>query len=136
MSKLKQILLNYTDSDAAPLGGSGARRLTKEERDRLHADLVRVQHANERFVWLVAGMLFVLFVVLLIIITTNLDKPDIIKSISAAFGISAAGIIRWLVGIWREKTNTETLLQLAVDLEGDALKTVITILARGKKSMV
>jgi hypothetical protein len=133
MKRLREVILSYTDFAFDSLGDAKGRSLSKKERDQLQVDLVAVQKDNRWLVRIVVAMLLLLFVVYVFLVLINPKRTVLLHGGNAILGLSAAICIRWLVGIWREKTNTETLLRLATDLEGDALKTVIMVMAKSKK---
>ncbi|MBZ0090205.1 MAG: hypothetical protein K8H90_07490 [Thermoanaerobaculia bacterium] len=130
---LESILQRYADREVAPLGGSRRRSLSDTERSALRKDLERIEHYNSRLVWIAVGLLVVLFGAWLVVVLVPGWSAGGVQAASAAFGLSAAGCIRWLLGIWREKTRTALLVRMAVDLEGDSLAAVISILStRGR----
>ena len=130
MKKLQSILNRYSDFDAS-LGGGENRILNDEQREKLRLDLAKIYQTNDRILWIPIGMLTTLFILSIIIVLRNPNNPNVLRGTAMAFGISTAGCIRWLINIWREKTSVQMLIPIAVQLEGDALKTVLMILSRG-----
>jgi hypothetical protein len=129
MKKLDDLLQNYVDEPVPALAPPRRKTLARADRDRLLRDLGRLQKGNQTMLWIVILMLIILFLVSIGIVLANLNEPATVKAASAALGISAAACVRWLLSIWREKSNSEIFLRLALSLEGDALKEVISILA-------
>jgi hypothetical protein len=130
---LAEALDKHADVELAPLGAEGRRRLSDAERSALRQDLDRIERANSRIVWVAVALLVVLFFAWLAIVLGKTVDAGKVQVASAAFGLSAAGCIRWLLKLWREKTSSALLLRLAVDLEGDALAAVINLLAAGQR---
>ncbi|MGD2071064.1 MAG: hypothetical protein PVI57_20515 [Gemmatimonadota bacterium] len=126
---LSDVLARYRDVEHAPLGGDERRRLSDEERAALRADLERIERTNGRIVWIAVGLLLALFVAWWGVVFMGEGDAGRAQLASGAFGLSAAGCVRWLLRVWREKSSAALLLRLAVDLEGDSLATVINVLA-------
>ncbi len=127
---LMSVVRGYADPDRTPQGGDEARReISEETRKSLIKDLNALHKRNGWLVRFVVGLLVTLFLAALALVFASLDKPVMMQAGAAALGLSAAGCIRWLLGVWREKANTELLVRLAVDLEGEALAAAINVLA-------
>jgi hypothetical protein len=98
--------------------------------EKLKRDLSAVSKNNTKYFIICVIMVLVLFVISIIVVLTNLNKPDIIKVVMAAFGISCAGLITMMIKLWREKSNIELLIILAINMDLDTLKTVVAVLVR------
>jgi hypothetical protein len=98
--------------------------------EKLRSDLRFVITTNRRYFAMAAGLTIGLFVVLVVVILTNVERQEVLTGAVLAFGVSVAGCISWMVKIAMNKQTSEALLTLAAHLDEDALKTVITILAR------
>jgi hypothetical protein len=100
------------------------------DRDKLKRDLSAVNKDNSRYFFVCVAMVVLLFLVSIGIILTNLSKPDIIKVAMAAFGISSAGLITMMIKLWREKSNVELLILLAINMDAETLKTIVAVLIK------
>jgi len=132
MKRLKDVILANTDFDFDAFGEAKGRSISDKDRDKLLTDLSDVNKGNTWLVKIAVAMLVLLFLIQVTLILINPKETLLLQGLTGILGLSAAGCIRWLLGIWREKTNTETLVRLSTDLKGDALKTVIMVLARSK----
>jgi len=137
MKSLRSILLENVGSTIArdALGGDDAERRVVSTSpplnvEKLKQDLSAVTKNNTKYFILCVIMVLVLFVVSITVVLTNLGKPDIIKVVMAAFGISCAGLITMMIKLWREKSNTELLIILAINMDLDTLKAVVAVLAK------
>jgi D-alanyl-lipoteichoic acid acyltransferase DltB (MBOAT superfamily) len=116
--------------------GSDGKRETKVspvpplDRDKLKRDLSAVNKDNGRYFFVCVAMVVLLFLVSIGVILTNLNKPDIIKVVMAAFGISSAGLITMMIKLWREKSNVELLILLAINMDAETLKTIVAVLIK------
>ncbi len=75
-------------------------------------------------------MVVVLFIVSVGLVITNLQNAAVVKVVLSGFGVSAAGLITLMAKLWRVKNNTELLLILAINTDGETIKTVVNILAK------
>jgi hypothetical protein len=99
--------------------------------EKLKRDLTSVKKDNTKFFVLCVIMVFLLFLVSVGVVLTNLSKPDVVKLVMATFGVSCAGLITMMIRLWREKSNTELVLALAINMNDmDTLKTVLAVLIR------
>jgi len=54
----------------------------------------------------------------------HFETRGVIQVLLAVFGASAAGMIRWLVALWREKTLIEMYVVTATYGKGDVVRQV------------
>jgi hypothetical protein len=138
MTSLRSVLLKHAGALPAPKDSLGSAdepsiQVTPVpilDRDKLGRDLSVVNKGNNRYFFICVSMVLTLFAVSVGVVLTNLNKPDIIKVVMAAFGISSAGLITMMIKLWREKSNTELMILLAINMDSDTLKTIIAILAK------
>jgi hypothetical protein len=132
MKRYAQILLKYQETPGL-LGAkrvTGAPVLSDAARANLIAELKALNRRNDRLVWVIVVLLVFLFLVSIWVVVAHLDQPKTAAAAGAGLGVSAAGCIVWLLQVWREKTAIEPLLLLAASLGGEALSTVISVLAK------
>ena len=139
MASLQSVLLANIGAASVPadsLGGSDGREMPAVpaipslDREKLKRDLSAISKGNNRYFLICVVMVVILFLVSVGVVLTNLNKPDIIKIVLGAFGISSAGLITMMIKLWREKSNTELLILLAINMDSDTLKSIIAILAK------
>lgn len=148
MKSLNDVIQRYADSeyesqtDLAPDFSMGAgdededkplkkrRKSRSVDREGLRADLGKVKNDNNRYFLISVAMIILLFVASLIVVLTNLDRPNIVTAVMTAFGASTSGLIWIMIKLWREKSNTEFLLALAINMDSDTLTKIIDILAK------
>jgi hypothetical protein len=142
MTSLRTVLNKYADTNipGAPLGSDETDQEEKPQKRRvkgpdidkanLRKDLEAVKKDNSRYFVVCVVMIVLLFIISIIVVLTNLAKPDIIKIAMTAFGISTAGLITLMIKLWRTKSNTEMLILLAINMDAETIKSVINILAK------
>jgi hypothetical protein len=140
MKDLKNVLSRYTAPASAPSAPLGADETTETarasalpvsiDREALRKDLAAVRDDNKRWFALCGTMVLLLFVVSVVVTVMHIDQPGTIKTVLSAFGISSAGLILMMFRFWRTKSSTEMLVILAVNMDAEAMRTVITILAK------
>lgn len=119
MTALKRALKGYVDEVVA---GESSRT------DALRTQLQAIQQRNARY--------FNLAVVLLVLIsltTTATMASDALRRtaipVGAALVISAVGMVRVMLGLWREKVATEMLIALS-ELDDGVLRQIVATLLR------
>lgn len=128
--KLKRIIAKYADSDQVPLGGdTPSRILSAEERHHLRQDLHDAIARNRGGFVIAVSLIVSLFLLNGSIVVTHLNEPKTLQAATAALGVSAAGLITWMVRLWSEKSRLEILAVFALSMEGEALKTLLNVLA-------
>ena len=125
MKTLEQAIYNY----ANPVRVLGPKGDSETQREKLVADLQAISDKNGKLAWVVVGALIVLFLAGLWLVLFQKDLGPA-KVALAPLGISAAGSVWWLKSLWSEKSATELLLRLAVDMKGDSLKQIVNVLAK------
>jgi hypothetical protein len=142
MTSLKSLLQQYSDGAHAISVQLGADETLSDaqrhvaargqdiNRKTLRKDLQRVKQDNNRYFVVCAAMVVLLFVVSVGLVIVNLQNAAVVKIALSAFGVSAAGLITVMTNLWRVKSNTELLMILAINTDGETLKTVVNILAK------
>jgi len=125
MKTLDQAIQNYM----RPMRALGTNSGDEERREKLIRDLQVISDKNGKLAWVVVAALIVLFLAGLWLVLFRKDLASA-KVVLPPLGISVAGSVWWLKSLWSEKSATELLLRLAVDLKGDALKQIVKVLAQ------
>ena len=139
MKTLEQVVKNCAMS-LEPLGGKRLDIIELEEENakrerKLIADLQGISERNGKLAWALVAALMVLIATNLWLVLFRGDLSSA-KSAIGLLGVSAAGCVKWLHALWAEKSATELLLRLAVDMKGEALREVIKVLAKRSLSGV
>jgi hypothetical protein len=103
---LEQALSEFVE--VVPLGGVAAAR-----REALLAAVRSAKERNERFFMATAVGLALMFLVALGLIISHAGGVGARAMTSGIFGISAIGMVKTMLGFWREKVATDLLLDLA-----------------------
>ncbi len=139
MKTLRRALLENLGSAGIPKDALGGDEMLEKavatsppiDRKKLEQDLRAVKRDNTKFFVICVIMVVFLFLVSIGVVLTNLSKPDVIKIVMATFGVSCAGLITWMIRLWREKSNTELVLALAINMNDlETLKTIVAVLVR------
>lgn len=134
MKTLRNVILEYEarGPSAYKPPAPPVPEMTDDELSRLRDDLWEVERSNRWLLKVSVSMILVLFVIVLVVVLVNLNQPLVVQVALPVFGISCAGLIRWMIALWREKTSTEMLLEFATHShasESRALREVINTLA-------
>jgi len=126
MPRLIDILHHYNQSRSFELGGGPKQAVEPTpERKKLRADLEAVQRRNRNYFMISIVMLIVLFIVSLFVLVFDYQRPEAIKGLAGAIGISAAGLVVWMVRLWRGKAAVESLLVMVAYGDDKALQILI-----------
>ncbi|AUX41095.1 uncharacterized protein SOCE26_025000 [Sorangium cellulosum] len=125
MKRLRSVLALYVepihlgDAERAPL-----------DVERLREQLRQVGRTSEAYFAVCVVMLMVLFVAALWAALRATEGTGFVKEAFAGLGVSMFGLIRAMLGLWREKVATDVLLTLAASLDSDTLRSVIAVLLK------
>jgi len=126
--RYEELLQKFADRDAAPLGELDG--ISPDRFDRLSElkrDVEAACRRNDRWfrlsVSLVAALYLLMFVGILFF--SYLPHGELVLS---GTGVSLFGASLRVAKQWREKANLEILLALAINLQGDSLRTVLSVL--------
>lgn len=131
MTRLRQILAEYSD-DVSPAhaGGAAVRPMAPPAGApipaTLLADLKEVQAGNRWYFRTCVAMILLLYLATIVVVLLNLRRPDILKVTTAIFGVSAPALVLWMIGLWREKVATETILVFAAHGDAPALRKLMS----------
>jgi len=96
----------------------------------LKAELKELIRHNERFFWVWIATLLILFALGLVLVVRYIDQPVRIQQIFTATGISFFGVVWRLGEAWKTKMALEFTITLVGGLNEDAIRSVVTILAK------
>jgi hypothetical protein len=128
MKTLQSALHTYLHPSGIQPMGTGPRKPTAAQRERLLRDVDLILKRNQLFVWLIAAGLVILFVTSLVLSLMSGSSTAATVALTA-LGISAPACIWWMMRLWREKSSLELIIRLAVEYGGDAFDKLIAILA-------
>jgi uncharacterized membrane protein len=143
MKFFETILKEYSDPTVVKIIRLGAdetqkaaesqvRRPTRViDRKAMRQDLRSVKKDNNRYFFVCVSMVILLFIVCIVLVIMNACNSTVVTVVMSGFGISAAGLIKLMTGLWRSKSNTELLLVLALNTDGETLTNIVNILASG-----
>ena len=128
----KPVTAALGSDETTPEGPNQRKPVTRRaiDKENLRKDLEGVKKDNRLYFLVCVIMIALLFVVSVGVILANLHRPDVIKVMLGAFGISTSGLIAAMIRLWRVKTNTEFLMLLALNMDAETVTTVINILSR------
>lgn len=128
MLTLKLALARHGERQTAPLGG--VRTSPTLDRKVLREDLIAVRNSTRLLCFVCAGMVVALFVAAAMVIVAHPERPRSTGSISAAFGVSSAGLIAWMAKLARDNARTGMLLALVEHIDEATLRTTVTVLLK------
>ena len=123
MRTLDALLSEYVGaSPGVRLGGVPT---PDDETIRLQAEVRTLIGRKDLVLTICAGMVLVLFAAQIGIAIVYAGTPAILKATTAAFGVSAFGLVTFMAKLWRERTRLATMITLAAALGPDQLREVV-----------
>lgn len=98
--------------------------------DKLRKELQAVIRTNTNYFLVCVAMTLGLYIAALWVVFDNLDDKGTLQIAFAMFGLSLAGMVRMMIGLWREKVATETLLTFVGAVDDKFLKSIIEVFLR------
>ena len=132
-----QDVLNKYSGEGTQFGGPEDPK-AKQHLQSFQEELITLEKRNAPYFRLLFGAILVLLLVqvVLSVINFNTMKQDVhvYKGlISGIFGVTSGGLINLLIGLYKDKTRTETLLLLSRNANNQTMQTIINIIAKNKK---
>jgi len=121
--RVRSLLKGY----AGPTGTLGG---GETDRKALHKALDGLLENSRAMLWLAVAMAAVLFAAEFIVALLNIDNSKLVAGMAGAMGLTGAGAIDVVRRIAREMAQTHLLIVLSGTLDAEALKPVISALAR------
>jgi hypothetical protein len=122
MKKLRAVLSPYVDS--VQLGDPERDPIDVE---RLREQLQRVSRESANYFGVCVVMVMVIFLATLGAALRYAGQANLVTLAFAVLGATMIGMLRVMVGLWREKVATDVLLALAGSLEGDHLRSILAV---------
>ena len=120
MASLRGILQEHiATSEKITLGGGSSKKIN---RNGLVIDLQQNKKRNEKYFKIGIGMLLVLFVLMILVTLKQLNNPDTIKGVMAAFGGSVTLLVSKMFKVYKEKNLTDLALSFAMNGDEEMLK--------------
>ncbi len=126
MKSLKDVIKNYA-AGSKKLGETTF-TLNETEQANLREDLNKISLRNGKIFWVVLSMVLLLFILALLLVGFNQDKPDKIKIIFGITGVSIMGLIYYMTKIWKEKNYIDMTLILVRTLDKEMINSILTAL--------
>jgi hypothetical protein len=95
---------------------------------QLKKDLAEVERRNRFYLLICVGMIVFLFLALVVVVLLSLNNSGAVQVALGAFGVSCAGLVRWMIALWKEKYYLAILLALASNLGAEDVRKLISIL--------
>jgi hypothetical protein len=138
MSRLKSILSDFVNDPAfaepanafsVKLGEQGANPAVETARqaaattldERLKSD----RRSSDGYFLVCVAMVVLLFLVEIVLVLTQFDKPELVKGAVAAFGVGAFGLILLMVKLWGDRNRIGLILALGQSLEPADMRDVL-----------
>jgi hypothetical protein len=120
-------LRNVLKEFAGPTGTLGGADTNRKALQNALDGLIRNSRA---MLWIAVAMATLLFLAELVVALVKIDDAKIVAGMAGAMGLTGAGAIEAVRRISREMAQTHLLILLSGTLDAEALKPVITALAR------
>lgn len=114
------------DNEEVSVHGS----VLEQKKERLQSMLTAIVQRNTVFVWIIVGMVIVLFtgsIAIAIIYIHNLDTLKVLFGTGGVLTI-LLGFVQKMQSLWKDKVNSEMLLALISSANDETLNAVITVL--------
>ncbi|AXY73202.1 hypothetical protein D3H65_04085 [Paraflavitalea soli] len=120
MSSLKSILGKF--ADLSTLAGDG--ELTRAEIETLKVYLNRRRNKNN-YLLFASSLLLVVGLIYIIVSSDNAEKMKETIGKSSVVGISIAGLITFMLNLWKENGNIRLMLIFVRSMDGAMLKAIV-----------
>jgi hypothetical protein len=124
MKSLKSILRRY---DRGVTLGEGEAALNKKP---IIADLQRLRKSKDWAFFICVGMVVLAFLISIGLVLTLIQEPDKITILFGATGLTTAGLISVMRGIWKEKVAIEMTIALLERTPPESLASVLAELIK------
>ncbi len=130
MNSLKNVIVKYQSTEATKhLGGAEkVFDLTETQQKNLRDDLNNVSVRNGKIFWTILVAILAVFILSIVFVAFNQDKPDTIKTIFSITGVSIMGLIYYMVRIWKEKNYIDLTLTLVRTLDKEMVNSILLAL--------
>jgi hypothetical protein len=122
MKDLKSVLRRY-----APTIKMGEEEIPLQK-ERLKVDLQRLQKSKDWAFYICAGMVILAFLISIGLVVTLFREPDKITILFGATGLTTAGLISVMRGIWKEKVAIELTMALLENIRPEAFESLIPVI--------
>lgn len=119
MKSLKSILKRY---DPGVTLGPEEAALNKE---RLKADLQGLRKSKDWAFFICVGMVVLAFLISIGLVVTLFHEPDKITILFGATGLTTAGLISVMRGIWKEKVAIEMTIVLLENMSPESFASIL-----------
>ena len=130
MASLQEILQKHTEIKEDVEITLGAGKSNRIHRESLLKDLRQHSKSNEKYFIVGVLMLVALFITMIVVTLKQLNNPDTIKVVMAAFGGSATLLVSRMFKMWREKNLTDVLLWVGLSEGEEKFKAIVEALAK------
>ena len=124
MKDLKNVLRDYAPK--VNLGGGEAKTQLKPE--ILKVDLQRLRKSKDWAFIICAGMVVLAFIISIALVIALFREPDKIAVLFGATGLTTAGLISVMRGIWKEKVAIEMTIALLENMTPESLESIIQVI--------
>jgi heme A synthase len=122
MNDLKSVLRRYS-----PQIKMGEEEIPLQK-ERLKADLQRLRKSKDWAFYICIGMVILAFLISIGLVVTLFREPDKITILFSATGLTTAGLISVMRGIWKEKVAIELTIALLENVRPEAFESLIPVI--------
>jgi hypothetical protein len=122
MKDLKSLLRRY-----APQVKMGDEEIPWQK-ERLKADLQRLRKSKDWAFVVCVGMVVMAFLISIGLVVTLFREPDKITILFGATGLTTAGLISVMRGIWKEKVAIELTIALLENVRPEAFESLLPVI--------
>jgi len=98
------------------------------QKERLKADLQRLRKSKDWAFCICVGMVVLAFLISIGLVVTLFREPDKIAVLFGATGLTTAGLISVMRGIWKEKVAIEMTIALLENMKPESLESIIQVI--------
>lgn len=124
MKDLKSVLRRY-----APQVQLGEAE-TQFQAERLKVDLQRLRKSKDWAFIICAGMVVLAFLISIGLVIVLFREPDKIAVLFGATGLTTAGLISVMRGIWKEKVAIEMTIALLESMRPESFESILPVILK------
>ncbi len=98
------------------------------QKERLKADLQRLRKSKDWAFYICVGMVILAFLLSISLVVTLFREPDKIAILFGATGLTTAGLISVMRGIWKEKVAIELTMVLLENIRPEAFESLLPVI--------
>jgi hypothetical protein len=98
------------------------------QKERLKTDLQRLRKSKDWAFYICVGMVILAFLISISLVVTLFREPEKISILFGATGLTTAGLISVMRGIWKEKVAIELTIVLLENMRPESFESILPVI--------